>query len=122
MSDPEGAAAASHGPGELVVVMTTLSDAEAAERLVHTLVQERLIACANLVPGVTSLYRWEGAVERAAEVLVLMKTPASRVESLFARVGELHPYELPELVALSVDAVSHAYCGWVRQETNEVSA
>jgi periplasmic divalent cation tolerance protein len=108
--------------GELVVVLTTLADGESAERLVHRLLDERLIACGNLVPGITSLYRWQGGVERASEVLVLLKTRRELVAPLFSRAAELHPYEVPELVALPVNAVSPAYEGWVKQETNEVSA
>jgi len=119
MTDPTGATPAG---ADLVFVVTTLADAAAAERLVHSLVDEGLIACGNLIPGITSIYRWKGSVERAAEVLVVLKTPASLVGPLFERIAELHPYELPELVAFSVDTVSHAYSAWVRQETNEVSA
>jgi len=119
MNDSMGTSSAG---ADLVFVVTTLNDVAAAERLVHSLVDEGLIACGNLIPGVTSIYRWKGSVERAAEVLVLLKTPVSLVEPLFARIAELHPYELPELVALSVETVSHAYSAWVRQETNEVSA
>lgn len=107
---------------DLVFVFTTLESTAAAERLVHKLLDEGLIACGNLLPGVTSIYRWKGERERAGEVLVLLKTRATLVEPLFARAAELHPYELPELVALRVDTVSHAYAAWVRQETNEVSA
>ena len=106
----------------MVVVLTTLPDARRAEELVARLVQERVIACANIVPGLLSLYRWEGEVAREEEVLVLCKTVRSRVEALFGRITELHPYELPELVALSTADVSEAYCRWVRQETIEVSA
>lgn len=107
---------------ELVICITTAPDAQVADRLVSQLVDERLIACGNLVPGLTSIYRWQGAVERAGEVMVLMKTPSSLVERLFSRIGELHPYEVPELVALPAAAVSSAYCRWVQQETLEVSA
>jgi periplasmic divalent cation tolerance protein len=117
----EGAGVPAADP-DLVVVVTTLDGRAVAERLVHQLIEEQLIACGNLIPGMTSLYRWKGAVERATEVLVLLKTPRAKLEQLFRRVAELHPYELPELVVLSVEAVSHAYAGWVRQETNEVSA
>lgn len=108
--------------GELRVVLTTVPDGRVGEELARRLVEERLIACANLLPGVTSVYRWEGEVARESEVLVLMKTPARRVPELFRRVRELHPYEVPELVALPVEAVGEAYAGWVRDETTEESA
>ena len=107
---------------DLVVVLTTVPDRETGERLVRTLVEERLAACGNLVPGLTSIYRWEGKVETAGELLVLLKTPAERVDELFERVGEMHPYENPELVALPTRAVSEAYSRWVRDETIEVNA
>jgi periplasmic divalent cation tolerance protein len=107
---------------DIVFVVTTIDDAAAAERLVHGLLDEGLIACGNVIPGVTSIYRWKGEVERAGEVLIVLKTRVTLVEALFSRAAELHPYELPELVALPVHTVSHAYSAWVRQETNEVSA
>lgn len=107
---------------ELVLVLTTFPDVAVGEHVVGQLVQERLIACGNLLPGVTSLFRWDAKLQREDEVLVLMKTPRSVVERLFQRITELHPYEVPELVSLSADAVSAAYCRWVRQETIEVTA
>lgn len=110
------------GGADLVLVLTTVADAATGERLVGTLVDERLIACGNLVPGVLSLYRWQGEPMREEEVLVLMKTAPARVPELFARVEALHPYEVPELVALPVAAASSAYCRWVGNETTEVSA
>ena len=108
--------------GDLALVLSTLPDAAAAERLVERLVEERLIACANLLPGVVSIFRWSARVQREEEVLVLMKTAPPLVERLFERISELHPYEVPEMVSLSADAVSNAYCRWVRQETIEVTA
>ena len=107
---------------DLTVVLTTVPDRETGERLVRALVDERLVACGSLVPGLTSIYRWEGRVETSSELLVLLKTPAERIAELFERVAELHPYELPELVALPARAVSEAYSRWVRDETIEVNA
>ena len=99
------------------VVLMTAPDADAARRVARTLVDERLIACANLVPGVTSLYRWQGAVEEAGEVLVVMKTRASLVPRLFERAAALHPYDVPELLALPVSDGLAAYRRWVVEET-----
>lgn len=107
---------------ELVLVLTTVADAAAAERLARRLVDERLIACANLVPGLTSVYRWKGSVQAESEVLLLMKTPRARVDRLFERAAELHPYEVPELLALPVEAGLEAYCHWVAAEVNESEA
>lgn len=109
------------GP-ELVLVLSTLPDRAAAERLVLQLVEERLIACGNLLPGITSIFRWNAKVQREEEVLVVMKTSRGAVERVFRRVAELHPYEVPEVVSLSPDAASAAYCRWVGRETVEVQA
>jgi len=96
----------------------TAPDADTARRVARALLDERLIACASLVPGVTSIYRWQGAVEEAAEVLVVMKTRTELVSRLTARAAELHPYEVPEVLALEVDGGLSAYCRWVMEETD----
>ncbi len=114
---PEAADAA----GGLVVVVSTLPDADAAERMVRLLLEEHLIACGNLVPGLVSIFQWDAEVQREEEVLVLMKTVPSRVERLFRRIAEIHPYEVPEVVSFSADLVSNAYRRWVGQETIEVT-
>lgn len=106
----------------LVLVVTTAPSPEVAEELVAGLVEARLVACGSVVPGVTSIYRWEGRVAREGEVLVVLKTVRSRVDGVFRRLSETHPYELPELITVTVDEASQAYCRWVRQETIEVSA
>jgi periplasmic divalent cation tolerance protein len=102
--------------GQSVVLMTA-PDAATAERIARALVEERLIACANLLPGVTSVYRWEGRVQAEAEVLVVMKTREALLPALFERAAALHPYQVPELVAAPVAAGLAAYCRWVDEET-----
>ena len=102
-------------PEEALVVLVTFPDVETARRIVTTLVEERLAACGNLVPGVDSIYRWQGTVETAKEVLVLLKTEKSRYEALESRVKELHPYEVPECLALSVAAGSLPYLRWLKE-------
>lgn len=99
------------------VVLATVPDAGVGRRLARALLGERLIACANLVPGVTSLYRWEGEVREEEEGLLVMKTRSELVPRLVARIAELHPYELPEVLALRVDDGLPAYCRWVLDET-----
>ena len=99
------------------IVLVSVPDAEAGRRLARTLLEERLVACANLLPGVTSLYRWEGEVQEEDEVLLVMKTGSGLVPRLSARIPELHPYELPEVLALRVDDGLPAYCRWVLDET-----
>ncbi len=101
----------------VAVVFITAPDLETGARLARSLVEERLAACANLVPGVRSIYRWEGRVQDDAEVLLVVKTGAERVDALAARVSELHPYDVPEVVALRVAGGSRAYLEWVRQES-----
>jgi periplasmic divalent cation tolerance protein len=103
--------------GAVSVVLMTAPDAQTARSMARALVEERLIACASLVPGVTSVYRWRGAVEEAAELLVVMKTRPALLERLFARAAELHPYEVPELLAVPVAGGLAAYCRWVAEET-----
>ena len=105
------------GDDAVRVVLMTAPDAETGERLARALVEARLAACVNVVPGVRSVYRWEGRVECDGEVLLVAKTRAGRTAELAARVGELHPYELPELLELAADGGSAGYLAWVRAET-----
>jgi periplasmic divalent cation tolerance protein len=102
----------------IIVIFTTFPDQETAEKAARTLVDESLIACATLLPGSVSLYRWKGALERVTEVQVIMKTAPSRVTDVRRRVTELHPYDVPEFVAVeSVDALPD-YAAWVQSATN----
>ena len=103
---------------EVRVVLVTAPDAETAAIIGRTLVEERLIACANLVPGIRSIYRWEGQVADEAEVLLVLKTRADCCAAVAARVKALHPYALPEVVALPVVDGSEAYLDWVIAESN----
>ena len=102
----------------LRVVLLTAPDAATAERLARALVEERLAACVNLVPGVRSVYRWQGQVEDASEFLLVAKTRADRSAALALRVRELHPYELPEVLELAVPGGSAEYLDWVRKESS----
>jgi len=95
------------------VVLVTAPDLAAAERIGRSLVEEGLAACANLLPGVRSIYRWQGELHDEPEVLLIVKTRASLVAALAARVRALHPYELPEVLALPVAAGSEPYLAWV---------
>jgi len=83
------------------------------------LVERRLAACVNVIPAVTSIYRWKGAIERETESTLLIKTRAEHVPALMSAIVELHPYEVPEIVALTVEPneVSPAYLQWLRDET-----
>lgn len=98
----------------VVTVVTAAPDVDVAERIGATLVEEGLVACANIVPGVTSIYRWEGSIARERETLIFMKTAVSRTHRLTERIVELHPYDLPEVIALPVEGGHDPYLTWVR--------
>jgi periplasmic divalent cation tolerance protein len=99
------------------VVLSAVGDREAAARIARQLVEERLIACANLVPGVTSVYRWEGEVQTEDEVLMILKTREGVLERLVERLQEIHPYQVPEMVCLPPDFTAAPYARWVIAET-----
>jgi len=101
----------------VMVVLTTLPDAPAAELLAERLLEERLVACANILPGARSVYRWEGQVRRDDEVVVILKTTRAILPRLRQRFPELHPYDVPELVAMDVVEGAAGYLDWVRSET-----
>jgi periplasmic divalent cation tolerance protein len=105
-------------PPDAIVVITTLASAEEAVTLVRTLLERRLIACGNILPGVRSLYRWEGKVADEREVIVILKTRRVRLDALELAFGELHPYKVPELLALPVSAGLHKYLEWIDDETS----
>ena len=98
---------------EMLLAFTTFATAEDAARVVRVLVEERLIACGNLLPGVRSLYRWKGEVADQAEVVVLMKTRKQDWTALLSRLHELHPYETPELIAVRIAAGAPKYMAWL---------
>ena len=98
---------------EALVVITTVERLEDGERLARRLVEERLAACVQILPPMTSIYRWEGQVERAAEHLLLIKTTREAYEPLAAALRAQHPYQTPELIALPVTAGSPDYLAWL---------
>lgn len=103
---------------EPVVVLTTLRNAAQGRQLVQKLVDERLIACGTILPGATSVYRWEGKVTAADEVVVLLKTRKDRWPALKAAVEAHHPYAVPELLAIPVVDGLKPYLDWVASETS----
>jgi periplasmic divalent cation tolerance protein len=100
-----------------LVAFCTFPDRESAETIATTLVEERLAACVNLVPDLTSLYRWQGELHREPECLLLIKTTAARFEALRARLRALHPYELPEIIGLPISHGDPAYLQWLTENT-----
>jgi periplasmic divalent cation tolerance protein len=99
-----------------VIVLSAIGAQPDAERVATSLVEERLAACVNIVPGVVSIYRWKGNVEQEPELLLVIKTLAERVDALKARLLELHPYELPEVVVIPIGGGHGAYLEWIAQQ------
>jgi len=95
------------------IALSTAGSPEEASRISRELVERRLAACVNCLPGVTSVYRWQGVVEESAEVLLIIKTFAEKLPALEAALRELHSYELPEFVVLQVTAGSQLYLDWL---------
>ena len=98
----------------VVAVITTVPDPEVAESIARAVVEERLAACANLLGNVVSVFRWENRMERKVEVLVIMKTTRQGIDNLRQRIVDLHPYDVPELIALPVQEGYEPYLQWVR--------
>lgn len=95
------------------VVSTTVKNRAEAKRLGEALVSEKLAACVSAVPNVSSVYRWRGKVERASEVMLVIKTSSKRLDNLMARIKELHSYEVPETLVLKVEWGSPEYLKWI---------
>ena len=102
---------------DAIVVMTTLASTDDAVKLVQTLLERRLVACGSVLPGVRSLYRWQGKVADEQEVVVLLKTRSARLETLKLAFEELHPYKVPELLALPVTEGNAKYLEWINGES-----
>ena len=104
-------------PGEFVVVFVTVPNAEVATNLAKTLVAEKLVACVNILPGLRSIYAWEGKVCDEEEVLCVLKTRRTLFTAVRERVTTLHPYQVPEIIALPIVDGSAKYLDWLRDET-----
>ena len=102
---------------QAVVLLSTAPKEEEAARIARTLVEERLVACVNVVPGVRSFYRWEGKVQDDPELLMVIKTAPDRQEAVVQRIQELHSYDCPEAIAFPLIGGSEAYLGWVQEVT-----
>jgi periplasmic divalent cation tolerance protein len=102
------------------IVLTTAANPEEAGRLARTLVEEHLAACATVIPGVESIYRWKGQVESSAETMLLIKTGPDQLAALEARLHELHSYETPEFLVLRVESGSHPYLDWLQGSLRQV--
>jgi periplasmic divalent cation tolerance protein len=105
-----------------LVVLVTTSGGDEASRLAHALVEERLAACVSVIPGIQSVYRWQGQVERAAEWLLVIKTVRARLAEVVARVRSLHTYTVPEILALPVAGGSEPYLSWLVAQVDPESS
>lgn len=97
------------------VLLTTFSSENDASEIIRHLLEERLIACGTMLPGARSIYRWEAKIEEAVEAIVLLKTNQENAARCMARLEELHPYTVPEIILLEPEAVSAPYASWVRE-------
>ena len=104
--------------GEYVAILITAGSAEEADALAEALVSDRLVACVNVVGPIRSIYRWEGAIERAEERLLIAKTRRSLFERVSKRVHELHSYTTPEVIALPIEAGATNYLAWLAASTS----
>jgi periplasmic divalent cation tolerance protein len=103
---------------DAIVVLTTVASAEEGVALVRALLERRLVACGTLLSGARSLYRWKGKIAEEQETFILLKTRAARLDSLRVAFNELHPYKVPELLALPVSAGLDKYLEWIDGETS----
>ena len=102
---------------QFVVILTTFPVDRDVEPFARTLVEERLAACVNVLPAMTSIYSWKGSIEKSDEHQIVIKTSSSRVRDLETRLKALHPYEVPEFVVIPIVEGSHDYLAWVAENT-----
>ncbi len=96
------------------IILTTTSPADAPQ-LARALLEERVIACCNVLPSVSSMYWWKGEIATDTEALLVLKTAAEQVDAAVRRIAELHPYEVPEIVVIPVESAFEPYVNWVRE-------
>ena len=106
---------------EVLLVLTNLPDRDSAQRLAHSLIENRAAACVNIMADCTSVYRWQGNLESASEVPLLIKTSRAAYPVLQELIKSQHPYELPEIIAVSIDSGLPAYLQWAIQETSSIN-
>ena len=99
------------------MVLCTCPDRDTAEDIAEKLVESGLAACVNILPGTTSIYRWQGNIEKDQEILLLIKTARTRTAELQQALEEMHPYDVPEIIALPIESGHHPYIEWVEQCT-----
>jgi periplasmic divalent cation tolerance protein len=110
----------SDNSSEPIVVLMTAANREEANRIAEMLVSARLAACVQILPEIQSVYRWQGEVARESEVMLLAKTTLDRFDEIDLAVRESHSYETPEIIALSVTAISEPYLAWLQEEVTQM--
>lgn len=103
---------------EAVLVLTTVGQESAAQKIAHELVERRLAACVNIVPRIHSVYRWEGKVEKAEEFLLVIKTTSARSTGVKTAIRELQSYELPECIVIAIESGSEEYLKWIEESVS----
>lgn len=106
---------------EVLLLLTNMPDRDSAQRMAHTLIENHAAACVNILAECSSVYRWQGEVESAKEIPLLIKTTRSAYPRLEELIRSQHPYELPEIIAVSVEAGLPAYLQWVAQEVSPIN-
>lgn len=104
-----------------IIILITASSKKEAQRLAKGLVAKRLAACANIVPDIESIFWWEGKIDRAKEVLLILKTKASLFKKIMFEVKKLHSYDCPEIIALPISKGSKEYLNWINQSVGMLS-
>ena len=99
-----------------IIVLCSCPNQEIAEQIASSLVEQHLAACVNIIPGVQSVYRWQGKIERDDELLLVSKTTASKFDQISTYIAELHPYELPEVIAVSIERGISEYLQWIEEQ------
>jgi len=107
-------------PQEYQIIMNTCSDKDTATTIANTLIDEELAACVNIVPGLTSIYRWKGQRETGTEVLLLIKTRPELYSQVESRIVSLHSYELPEIISVPIEHGLKAYLDWIDTSTGKI--
>ena len=103
---------------DAIVALSTVGNASDAQRIGRALVERRLVACVNVVPGVTSIYAWKGSVTTDSELLLVIKTRRAKLDEVRSALLELHPYEVPELIALPIEGGHGAYLEWIEDSVS----
>lgn len=103
-----------------VMIITTVPDIDTGQKIANYLVEEKLAACVNIIPRVTSIYRWQGQIQTDTELLVLIKSTQSMEHTIYEAVKDMHPYELPELITVSIDRGDGDYLQWITDSVRHV--